>query len=83
MVGWARRTSLGEPTISLTTRSGRWRILITFVLVIVLAISVFLVVRQAKPSGAAAAYVSLVSGSTGIALGWDMFANSGDLKRRE
>jgi hypothetical protein len=59
-----------------------WRILVTFVLVIVLAISVFLVVRQAKPSGAAAAYVSLVSGLTGIALGW-MFANSGDLKRRE
>lgn len=55
----------------------RWRVIITLTLIVVLAIAVILVVRQTHPSAAAAAYVSLISGLAGIALGW-MFANSAD-----
>ena len=75
--------SESEPSDNLTRHEkvlDAWRICITMALVLALATAVFLVVRQTSPSGAAAAYVSLLSGLTGIALGW-MFANSGDLKK--
>lgn len=59
-----------------------WRVIITLALIGVLAVAVILVVRQTKPSATAAAYISLISGLAGIALGW-MFASAGDLKERK
>jgi hypothetical protein len=53
----------------------KWRIGITLVLVVALAVVVWLVVKDNNNNSAAAPYVSLLSGLAGIALGW-MFANA-------
>lgn len=52
-----------------------WRVAITAALVVALFTVVVIIVVQNSSTSAAAPYVSLLSGITGIALGW-MFANA-------
>ena len=76
------RTTTREDTLTPHEKVlDNWRVAVTVILILVLFTAVAIVIFH--PSGAAAAtpLLSLISGLTGIALGW-MFANAGTNARK-